>query len=90
MTDSNTSVIKKYLKPSEEAFDMTRREILDLFDAESIPPSIMRRFAHGSILCTLPSNPRKIAYTHNTTQNLDWLARNGYVEVFPKPAEILT
>lgn len=91
MTDSNTSVTRRYVKPVEGGNLLTRQELRDLLGVETVSPSVYGIYRQGrAIICSTQTNRRAGWLRANAQDSIEWLESRNYVEVFPAPEEILT
>lgn len=90
MTDSNTNVIRRYLKPSSDGVVLSVEDLRDLLQVNTISPTIYRYYRERQhILCSSASNTRA-GWLTNDEASMQWLRDRNYIEVKPKPEEILT
>lgn len=89
MTDSNTNVIRRYLKPSDDAV-LSVEELRDLLQIGTVSPTIYRYYQEGRHIICSSSNNRRAGWLTNDEASMQWLSGRNYIEVKPAPEEILT
>lgn len=83
MTDSNTTVIKKYIRPSPETLNLSKEEIQNLLGVQSISSLLYSLFqGGGKIICNSTSSMKRGGWVNDDSSGLQWLIGRGYTEAF--------
>lgn len=90
MTDSNTSAIRRYVKPTEGGNYLTKDELRDLLCVDLVSNTVYGLYKKGTaIICATQTSARAGWLRADDQSSMDWLESRNYVEVFAAPEEIL-